>query len=273
MEDCKTGIMAYSHVKKTIRILILIFLAVLYKIFRLFSEKTGPAVLMYHSVSDSKEKFAVHPDVFEKEIAHLKNKSYKFITLKELSGMLSGEIEMNTKSILLTFDDGYGDFMTNALPILRKNNLPAVVFIHTNRSSDNFSNNLPLMDWNDINIFNGSNIEIGNHSHSHSNMKKLSLEELNTDIRLSEETFRKELGFVPKTFAFPGGKYSREVIEVLRTGGYDLAFTIDAGVVMRGDNPLKIKRMGVGNDTSMLEFKIMLTGVSNWYQALRRIKI
>ena len=114
-------------------------------------------------------------------------------------------------------------------------------------------------------------VEIGNHSHSHPDMKKLSSEGLEVELKISEEIFNKELGYATKIFAYPGGKYNNKAIEALKNNGYELAFTIDEGTVVKGEDPLKLKRIGIGGNISMFEFRITLTRAFNWYQFFRKL--
>lgn len=238
--------------KRAVRILILTLLYAFYKVAGLFYQEKGTAVLMYHSIGEDKGPLVVTPGNFEKQLEYLKNKY--------------------SKKFLVTFDDGYLDFSTTAWPILQKYNIPAVLFVHTNRSSENLGNNLPLLSWPQIKELKNSGVEIGSHSHRHLDMKKLNQEELEREIKTSEEVFRQELNFVSKVFAYPGGKFNSKIAEFLKENGYEKAFTIDEGLWKEGDDPLKIKRIGIGGSTSMFEFKIILSPAFEWYQKLRKIK-
>lgn len=237
--------------KRIFRILIVTILYVFYKVAALFYREKGTVVLMYHSIGNNEGPLVVTPENFERQLKYLKkNYSEKF---------------------LVTFDDGYKDFQTVAWPILKKHGLSAILFVHTNRSSHNLGNDWPLLDWQQIKELKSDGVEVGNHSHQHLDMKQLNGEELKREIILSEEIFRQELGEVPKVFAYPGGKYNSRVIEFLKQRGYEKAYTIDEGIFRRGDDPLRIKRIGVSGQTSMLEFKIMLTPAFEWYQTLRKL--
>lgn len=216
----------------------------------MFYREKGTTVLMYHSIGHKKGPLVVTPKNFEKQLKYLKISDSKF---------------------LITFDDGYQDFQTLAWPMLKKHGLSAILFIHTNRSSHNLGNDIPLLNWPQIKKLKDSGVEMGNHSHQHLDIKQFDSEELEREIKLSEEIFRQELGFIPKTFAYPGGKYNAKIAEFLGQRGYQRAFTIDEGVFRPGDNPLKIKRIGVSGKTSLFEFKIMLTPAFAWYQNLRKV--
>ena len=237
--------------KRIVKILILTVLYAFYKAVSLVYREKGKVVLMYHSVMEKRGSLVVPMKDFEKQLQCLKN-NYQ-------------------KKFLITFDDGYRDFKENAWPLLKKYQIPAVLFVHTSRSSHNLGNNWALLDWQEILELKKQGLEIGNHSHQHLDMKKLSLEELKKEMILSEEIFRQELGQVPKIFAYPGGKYNSQIMEFLNQRGYQKAFTIDEGMFRPKDDPFKVKRIGVGENTSMFEFKIRLTPAFEWYQNLRKL--
>jgi peptidoglycan/xylan/chitin deacetylase (PgdA/CDA1 family)/ubiquinone/menaquinone biosynthesis C-methylase UbiE len=90
----------------------------------------APLVLLYHRVANDpidSQLLAVTPEKFE---GHLKvlSENYRVLPLHQLLGQISrGQLQPNTAAI--TFDDGYLDNLTNAVPLLEKYGLPATVFV------------------------------------------------------------------------------------------------------------------------------------------------
>ena len=83
-------------------------------------------VFIYHRVADlplDTWKLAVKPEIFDRQIKYI----------KENYTVLRGEEEWHTvgnkPAAVITFDDGYEDSYTNALPILEKYDVPATVFV------------------------------------------------------------------------------------------------------------------------------------------------
>jgi len=58
-------------------------------------------------------------------------KHYQFISMNQAVAMLSGNEPFRPYSIVLTFDDGYRNNVTQALPVLQKHNAPATFFLST----------------------------------------------------------------------------------------------------------------------------------------------
>lgn len=94
-------------------------------------------IFMLHRVLPEEERnqytlnrdLAITPDKLEEFILHFKQKGYTFISLDEVSAWLDNTIKLKQKFISLTIDDGYRDNLIHALPILRKHQVPATIYI------------------------------------------------------------------------------------------------------------------------------------------------
>lgn len=65
------------------------------------------------------------------EYLQVLSKRYHFISLSEAVEILQGRKPIQPYSMVFTFDDGYRNNLTHAMPILRRNNAPATFFICT----------------------------------------------------------------------------------------------------------------------------------------------
>ena len=93
-------------------------------------------ILMYHYVEYVKDKgdkvrisLNTTPDTLEQEVKTLSEAGYTFMTNAELADVLDGKSKLPPKPILLTFDDGYRDFYTDAYPILKKYQVKATQYV------------------------------------------------------------------------------------------------------------------------------------------------
>jgi peptidoglycan/xylan/chitin deacetylase (PgdA/CDA1 family) len=95
-------------------------------------------VLMYHRVlrpedmrsSLSQPGIIVSTITFEKHVRFLRE-NFKILSIEEFIDHISKERPFQDRSCLITFDDGWRDNYSNAFPILRKYNVPAVIFLST----------------------------------------------------------------------------------------------------------------------------------------------
>jgi peptidoglycan/xylan/chitin deacetylase (PgdA/CDA1 family) len=100
-----------------------------------FLKRRKPVVLMYHSVNDQDCPY-VYPDNivsvenFEKQIAYLSRKK-KVVSLSELVKHLESGADLPHNVVVITFDDGYYDFYSNAYPVLKRYGVLCTLFLVT----------------------------------------------------------------------------------------------------------------------------------------------
>lgn len=92
-------------------------------------------VLTFHRVVEPESRnglptISITTENFD-ALMHFIQKHYKIISLSECLEHFRNNEEFPRNSLLLTFDDGYQDVGTHALPILRKFKMPSVIFIPT----------------------------------------------------------------------------------------------------------------------------------------------
>ena len=95
-------------------------------------------VLMYHRVlrpedmrsSLSQPGIIVSTITFEKHVRFLRE-NFKILSIEEFIDHIGKRKPFEDRSCLITFDDGWRDNYSNAFPILRKYNVPAVIFLST----------------------------------------------------------------------------------------------------------------------------------------------
>lgn len=83
--------------------------------------------LLYHRVidlKDDKHLLAVTPEHFYEQMCYLKE-NYPIVRFEE------DWLGVRDNAVCITFDDGYMDNFTNALPILQKLHIPATIFVST----------------------------------------------------------------------------------------------------------------------------------------------
>ena len=95
--------------------------------------KPGTVILCYHSVNDLNNPKIFNPNIVETENFHKQmvflRKHYNVISLKYY--VENHKKLTDNKNVIITFDDGYKDNLTNAYPALQKYKLPATLFLAT----------------------------------------------------------------------------------------------------------------------------------------------
>jgi peptidoglycan/xylan/chitin deacetylase (PgdA/CDA1 family) len=99
----------------------------------------GVAILAYHGVTanDSqgsalrnRRRLHVTAERFEEHLRMLR-KRWAVIPLSEVQAILAKGGPMPRRAVVVTFDDGYRNFLTNALPVLERHSVPATLFVLT----------------------------------------------------------------------------------------------------------------------------------------------
>lgn len=93
-----------------------------------YQTKNNVTVFCYHRVTDNPLdtwRLSVSPTLFDKQIKYIKD-NYHLLRSEE-----DWTSACDQRAAVITFDDGYEDFYTNAVPILERNCVPATVFVCT----------------------------------------------------------------------------------------------------------------------------------------------
>lgn len=227
-------------------------------------------VLAYHHVNKHKgDMVTVVPEVFEKQMQYFNSAGYRTLRAGELLSFINGEISLDEKAVMITFDDGWLDNYVYAFPVLRKYNINATVFITTDWISggpDNISD-VPLhipkhreakrlieqgeghnvvLNWELIREMSESGlVEFCSHTKSHRKCHNLSEDELKEELVGSKEILEEKLGRPCIALCWPFGRNNDLSVKVARENGYSLLFTTRHGVVKEGSDPFSINRIAV----------------------------
>ena len=147
-----------------------------------------PPILMYHyirSVDPGSDplgyELSVTPDDFNSQMAWLREQGYIGVRMDGITRCLRGEAPCPAKAIALTFDDGYADAYTDALPVLKRYGLIATFYIVTN-----FVGQPGYMTWEQVAELRDAGMEIGAHTVSHPDLTTLDWETAGFEIAQSK---------------------------------------------------------------------------------------
>lgn len=250
-----------------------VLLFILYSIYRLTAWAYRPpevSVLMYHSIGANGWGFSTDAETFERQLRSLRARGIRFLSPDEVVAIARGE-KAARRGVLLTFDDGYRDFAEVALPILRKYNAPALLFVHSDRSANMLGTDIPLLSLDELSAVRGAGVEIGSHSHAHPNFRTLSSDDTVRDLQEAHRVLSESLGVPPRFFAYPEGKGNPAIPQFLVAYDYRAAFSIDRGLVAPGINLWRLPRNGIDRRTSWIEFLVRTSAANAWYERIVHI--
>lgn len=164
-------------------------------------------------------QYLVTPEQFDQQMQYLVDAGYTAISFTQLAEYLNASTTLPQKPVIVSFDDGWENQYTYALPILRKHGITATFFVYSNAigTQNHFT-------WDQLREMQGEGMHIGGHSRSHPFLAKITdPQKLTDEISGSKAFIDQELGTTTDTFAYPFGSYSAEVIGAVRAAGYSSA--------------------------------------------------
>ncbi|HPN24266.1 MAG TPA: polysaccharide deacetylase family protein [Syntrophales bacterium] len=175
---------------------------------------------------------------FREQISWLSGHGFDFVSLSFLlQSIQTRDYRILTKKVVMTFDDGYQDFVANALPILLDHRATATVFLVTDMlgkrvSWREYGTDVQLMSEDEVRYIKAKGISLGSHTSTHANLTILDNEDLHR--QLSDSRYRLTLlGESFYAFSYPWGQWSSQVVNAVKASGYKCAVIV--GGDMRPD--------------------------------------
>lgn len=203
-------------------------------------------VLMYHSINYEKGNILRVPkEKFAAQMKWLYDNGYKTLSLDELYNAVSQNKPIPEKSVVLTFDDGYGDNYYDAFPVIKQYHFKATVFMITSdidKAKDNYltADQLKEMD--------AGGMRIECHTVTHPDLSTLSYKSQYKQLSDSKTALENLLGHSIDYIAYPSGKYNDNTIKAAQQLNYKLCFKMKGGVGSITDNRYEFPRAFVGED-------------------------
>lgn len=181
-------------------------------------------ILMYHRCTppvecETEPTWNVTPDQLENQLRGLLDLGFTPIPLSTAVKHHQLGMELPPNAFVVTFDDGYANNYTHALPVLEKLGVPATIFLATAYidefvpfPSDDWScsGKADPISWRPLTLeeahkLNKSElIELGTHTHTHDDFRNRP-RDFERDLEISLEFIKREFDIVHPTFAFPFG--------------------------------------------------------------------
>lgn len=218
-------------------------------------------ILMYHYIRPDPgpddpigQGLSVSPELFAEHLAFLADGGYTPISMSDLADIWEGREPPPPKPIVLTFDDGYRDFYTNAWPLLREYGFPATVYLITSviDHPEYLTREMILeMDASGL-------VDFGSHTTYHPSLPALADADAEDEIVDSKLVLEELLGHPVRTFCYPTGAYSDRDVALVDTAGYALAVTTEWDYADPTMDPGLLPRIRISAWTTTLELEMWL---------------
>ena len=219
-------------------------------------------VLVYHNLNPQpKRPLTMAPAVFEEQMRYLKAEGFQVITLRDFLDFTSGQRQLPSKSVLLTFDDGYAAFLKYAYPVLKELGFRATLFVYT----DFIGAGGNALTWQNLKDLADEGFDVQAHSKSHADLRRHANEasavyskRLEAELTVPLAAFQKHLGRGSETLAYPFGAADDEVRRYTARVGYTASFTVQGPANPSFATPFAISRVQVFSDVSITDFARIL---------------
>jgi peptidoglycan/xylan/chitin deacetylase (PgdA/CDA1 family) len=233
--------------------------------------RTGPGVLVpilsYHQTGTQPppgspcRELVMPPRKLGLQLATLRAAGWRGLSLRELAPYLRKE--KKGKVFGITFDDGYENNLTCALPILTSLGFTATVFVVSRQVGgtnewDRAHGVRPtrIMDLDQLRAWEAAGMEIGAHTRTHPVLTDCDCATAQAEICGSKADLEAALGHPIVSFSYPHGLFSRAHVEAVRAAGFEFAVTTRMAKARDDDDFLKLPRLSVLADDSTFRFHL-----------------
>jgi peptidoglycan/xylan/chitin deacetylase (PgdA/CDA1 family) len=252
-------------------------------------------VLSYHRVlpgyiEKDAPMYSVLPEQFAEQMQYLSSNAFVSLSLDEYEQIIKGEKDVPERSILITFDDGYADFYSQALPIAKQYGITLNVFVctglvegstaeiypeipaHAREHREAYPELWRPLNWDEIRKLKAEGVGIGFHGHSHRKLAKMTVEEIALEFEMGLNLYRHETNYEMRHFAFPHGtydSYDTERVALISSLGMQLQFSTRLSRTPVDANEALISRLVIHQEDDLETYKLKLFGAYEWLGALR----
>lgn len=204
---------------------------------------------MYHYLSTPPQgadavrlDLSVPPERFEAHLRALRDEGYTSISLHDLALALQIGYPLPENPLIITFDDGYRDNYTNALPLLCRYGFTATFFLITSLIDDERPE---YVTWDQVVEMDAAGMEMQAHGYTHVDLRGRDVDYLIWQMLGAKEAIEARTHKPVRFFCYPSGKYDDLAMEVLHSAHYWGALTVNEGAEHPSDRMFQLERIRV----------------------------
>jgi peptidoglycan/xylan/chitin deacetylase (PgdA/CDA1 family) len=217
----------------------------------------GVPVLLYHAFGEEPSRFVIPTRAFARQLRLLALLGYRVVPYGDLTSALRSE----SRTAVMTIDDGYADNGADAADMLERRGFGATVFVVTGRlgADNDWSDTPPLrgrpmLAADDLRRLRARGLEFGAHTRTHPALPDLDDAVLAEEIDSSRSELESALGEPVRSFAYPYGRVDERAVAAVRRAGFVSACTTEPRPARVDDDPFLIPRIEIKRADSLPRF-------------------
>jgi peptidoglycan/xylan/chitin deacetylase (PgdA/CDA1 family) len=232
-------------------------------------------VLLYHRVADARDPLAVSPRRFREQMDFLAAAGFEVIDLAQVVDALETG-SAGSRTIGLTFDDGFTDVRDQALPVLSRHGFQATVFVTTGVTDGRasfgwYERQPPVLGWDEIGeLDQQGTLHFEAHTVSHPNLLDVDDARAAAEIGDCRAELSEHLGRAVTLFAYPAGLHGERERRLARQAGYRAAVSCEPGLNGPRTDRFALRRRQIDATDTLLDFRAKIGGGHDTPPPLRR---
>ena len=235
-------------------------------------------ILTYHQIDTAPAKGSafrslyVSPAAFGRQMRLLRWLGYRGLSMSALMPYLRGE--RTGKVVGITFDDGYLNNLTHALPVLQRHGFSSTCYAVSQKlgqtnvwDRDNGVAQTPLMTAQQLRQWVDGGQEIGAHTRNHIRLTDTDNATCAREIALCKTELEALTQTPVRHFCYPYGDFTPEQVALVRAAGFDSATTTQRSRCHAQEDVMQLPRVPVLRSTSL---PILWLKVATAYEDRRR---
>jgi peptidoglycan/xylan/chitin deacetylase (PgdA/CDA1 family) len=211
------------------------------------------------------DPYAVTPRAFREQVRWLVDNGFSVVPLRSIVEQIGGSGGRGAaRQAVLTFDDGYRNFATDALPVLGEFGLPATVFLATDMLGktaawNTWAKDVPLMTEEEVRAAAAQGVRFGSHTCTHADLMRLDDAELRREL----EESRRRLSEFGETFfalSYPWGRRGPREVAAAKAAGYHCAVVVSDDPVCAGNDVFRLRRVVMRRGVDIPGFRRLVEG-------------
>jgi peptidoglycan/xylan/chitin deacetylase (PgdA/CDA1 family) len=213
-------------------------------------------ILLYHYIRVDRKasdvvgfNLSVTPEHFAEQMALLKATGAHTVTPADLVAALRGGPPLPPRPVILTFDDGYDDFYSNALPVLQREGLRAISYVVSG-----FVGRPGYMSADEVRSVVAAGDVVGDHTINHVALAHITPAAAQAEITVSRAQLQALTGTPVDDFAYPYGDWDPLVARLVEQAGFHDAVTTDLGNLHDLAQLFTLRRIRIGGTDTLASF-------------------